>query len=122
MGIAYDDNNDTKIIGATDSTEIGNVGDQLKSDDVARTDAVYGVLSVGTSPVELKVGASALSNRKYVVIRPQDNNVYMGFDSSVTSSNGIRLFKNEFMMLPIGTSVYLVASSGSRDVSIGELS
>ena len=120
--VSYDDNNDTTITGGTDSTTIGNVGNQLRADDAARTSAVYSELTVGTSPVELKVGASALTNRKYVVIRPKDADIYLGYSNAVTTTTGMKLFKDEFLMLPIGVAVWLVASGSGKKISIGELS
>jgi hypothetical protein len=122
MGITFDDNNDTNITGGTDGTTVGNDSNKLLVDDVARVSAIYSELTVGTSAVELKVGASRLANRKYVMIRPKDTGLYLGYDSSVTTTTGMALFKDEFLMLPIGVAVWLIASGSGKKTSIGELS
>lgn len=80
-------------------------------------------LTVGTSSVEGKVGSARLVNRKYVVVEALDTNVYMGFSSAVTSSNGIPIFKNQILILPIGdnTQIWFIADVSSKHVRFGEL-
>lgn len=91
--------------------------------DHANDSAVYGNIVVGTTAVELKVGGSPLSNRKVVTMQPQDNKIYWGYDSSVTTSTGTQVFKDQFMPLPVGPdiSVYLIADGAGKSVRIGEL-
>lgn len=110
------------VVGNTDGTRIGNILDQLKSDDTARVSGVYSELTVNTSAVEAKVGGSKLSNRKYLSLRPKDNGIYYGFDNSVTTTTGTVLFKDELMILPYGISVWLIASGSGKKISIGEAS
>lgn len=84
---------------------------------------VYGSLTVSTSAVEAKVGASAASERKLLGIQPLTGPVYLGFDSSVTTSNGIKIFKNQHFILELSdmASAYLI-SSNSVNVRIFEAS
>lgn len=84
---------------------------------------VSGSLNVTTSAVELKVNASALEDRKVVTIQPLDGDVYFGYDSSVTSSTGTKVFKGQYFPLEAGDqlTVYLVADSGTVDVRITEV-
>ena len=91
--------------------------------DHANSEGVYGTITVGTTPVLLKVGASVLNKRKMITIQPNDNAVYFGYDSSVTTSTGTRVFKDQFMPLAIGPdiTVYLVANDAGKVVRIGEL-
>lgn len=104
MGIHYDDNDDVK----------------LKSLDGP---VAYGSISVSTSAVEAKVGASALAGRAILIIQPKANNIYLGYDNSVTTSNGIQLFKNQTIIVEFtdDVSVYLIAQSGTNDVRIQEI-
>lgn len=83
---------------------------------------VYSSQSVTTSAAELKVGASPLGERKVVSIQPIDGEVYYGFDGSVTSSNGTKIFKGEKFFLECGSKlpIYLVAASGTVDTRIAE--
>ena len=99
------------------------IGYDPNREDVLEVGAVYKSLTVSTSAVELKVGASALATRQAVTLLPIDRDIYWGYDSSVTTANGTKLFKGQFLMIPIGptVTVYLI-STGSTDVRIGELS
>ena len=85
---------------------------------------VYGTINVTTTPVELKVGASALDERKMMIIQSMGNRIYIGYNASVTSANGIELSKRQIIFLEAGPAitVYAVASAGSIDVRIQELS
>ena len=80
-------------------------------------------ISVGTSAVELKVGASAIDERKVLIIQPLGNRIYVGFDSGVTSSNGIEISKRQVIFLEAGpkVTIYAIANSGTIDVRIAEL-
>ena len=91
--------------------------------DHANEEAVYGTLTVGTTAVEVKVGASPLDRRKLVTIQPMDNAVYWGYDSSVTTSTGTRVFKDQYLPLQVGPdiTVFLIANAAGKDVRIGEL-
>lgn len=126
MPIGYDGsdlitgNDDTSLKGAS-GTPIGSVSDQLKMNDIPSVSGVYSELTVGTSAVEVKVGGAMLANRKYVILRPKDNTMYLGFNSSVTSTSGIKILKDEFFMLPIGVPVWLIADGAGKKCSIGEL-
>lgn len=95
----------------------------LHSIDVLNSQGVYGTLTVGTTAVELKVGASPISDRQAVTMQAMDNAIYWGYNSSVTTSTGTRIFKDQFIMLPIGpdVSVYLIANGAGKNVRIGEL-
>jgi len=97
--------------------------DQSAIADVLNGGGVNGALTVGTSSVEAKVGGSALSGRKTIMIQPLDNTVYLGFSSGVTSSNGIRLSSGQIVILPVGdqTAVWLIGSAAGRNVRIAEV-
>lgn len=92
--------------------------------DVLNSEGLYSTITVGTTPIELKVGSTALSKRQAITIQPDDNEIYWGYSNSVSTSNGTRIFKNQFIMLPIGEDikVWLVANSSGKIVRIGELS
>lgn len=84
--------------------------------------AVNGALSVSTTPVELKVNASVLNRRQIITIQPLDGDVYYGFDNTVTSSNGIKIFQGQIYSRECGDSleIWLVSASGTVDVRITE--
>jgi hypothetical protein len=86
--------------------------------------ATYANLSVSTTAVEVKASTSVLSERKIVTIQPLDGEVYFGYDSSVTSSNGTKIFKGQVYPLEAGEllNVFIVADSGTVDVRITEVS
>lgn len=125
MPIATDNGNSDYILGDDGSENgvlIGATGKQLQTDDVARVSGLYTELTVGTTPVEVKVGGTALANRKYVTLRPKDNSIYWGYNNSVTTTTGTRIFKDELIILPVGVPVWVIADAAGRKISIGELS
>jgi hypothetical protein len=91
--------------------------------DTLDGEAVYGQLTVGTTPVELKVGASVLAGRSLVHMRAKDNSIYWGYSNTVTTTTGTRIFKDEFIPLAVGPNVqvWLVANGANKKISIGEL-
>ncbi len=96
---------------------------QYRNLDRVDSSAVYGTVSVSTSATELKVGGSALTGRDYIIIQPKANSIYVGFNNSVTISNGIQLFKDQTLTLEVGDNiqVWAISPSGTIDVRIAEL-
>lgn len=97
--------------------------DQVASADVLNTSAAYGALTVSTSPVEARVGSSRLANRKSLIIFNNSTvTLYWGFDTGVNANNGMPLLANSYVTISVGQDipVYLIASSGSRNVRIVE--
>jgi hypothetical protein len=84
---------------------------------------VYANKSVTTTPVEVKVGTNKLEDRKVVTIQPLDGVVYFGYDSSVTSSTGTKIFKNQIYPLEAtdALDVYIVTASGTVNCRITEV-
>lgn len=75
----------------------------------------YGTKTVGTS-AGLLVGAAA-TRSSLLIQNKSSNEVYIGFDSSVTASNGFHLTADDSVRLSdyIG-DVYAIASAASSDV------
>jgi len=76
------------------------------------------VLSLTTTPVELKFGANPLEDRVYIEMQALTKKVKWGYNTSCNFD----LFKNQFFSLPAGTNctVYLKASSGTAQVTVAE--
>lgn len=82
--------------------------------------------SYGASSVVSTAGGTAiianLTQRRSVLIKNMGSAiVYIGFDSSVTSSNGFPLDPRDTMeiagtIVTRGTSIYGIAASGTQDV------
>lgn len=94
--------------------------------DVINDGYVSAIISVGTSQVEAKVGASILSNRQELMIYNDSSSVIYIGPSGVTTSGankGIPLQKKSWINLPMGDyiSVYMIAGSASNDVIVQEL-
>jgi len=82
---------------------------------------VSGAITVGTSAVEAKVGASRLANRKMLTIQPTNGPVWIGVGTSITSSTGTQIFTNQVLTLSVGdVPVYIVSAAAGRDVRITE--
>lgn len=96
----------------------------LSVSDVINTTGVYGTLTVGTSAIQLKVGASNLANRKLVTIDNTSNaTIYWAYDSSVsTTAFAGRIFKDQQASWAIGPNVdiYLIAGSAGNSVHVSE--
>lgn len=113
-----------KITDGTDNANITTNGD-LNVNDGIRSGGIYGNLSVPTAntAVEVKVSGSRLTNRKLVTIIPIDADMYWGYNSSVTTSNGTPIFKNQFIsfnVLDDATQIWLVCSLNSKNARITE--
>ena len=110
----------------TGSVPVVIASDQSEIDvsDILDGAATYANIVVGTTAVELKVGGSALANRKMITIQVRDNQVFWGYDNSVTTGTGTRAFRNQTITLPVGPnrSVWLIGDAAGRNVRIGELS
>lgn len=80
-------------------------------------------LTVGTTAVEGKVGSSPLTGRKYVIFQAKDNGLFYGLTNSVTTSNGIEIFKDQILMVPLGenTSIYFIATGAGKAVRFQEI-
>jgi hypothetical protein len=80
-------------------------------------------LSVGSTALEAKVGASKEESRLGVLIQPLNGDVYFGYDSGVTTSSGFVVRQNNIYFVAASgrfLDVYLVASS-TVDVRIAEI-
>jgi len=93
--------------------------------DVNNSDYVAGALSVTTSAVEAKVGASRLSKREMVRIYNNDSSIIIYFGpSGVTTSSGEPIKPGEAVSVPAGDAigVFLIAASGTVNTRIQEMS
>jgi hypothetical protein len=96
---------------------------EVRSVDTANNGGVDSVLTISSgATVELKVGGSARTDRKYVQIQALGTDVKWGYTISTQSFDA---FKSQFFILPIGdgTTVYIKNNGGSDvDVAIAEIS
>lgn len=88
------------------------------------TDAyVIGVVSVSTTQVEAKAGASRLANREVLrIFNNSTQTIYFG-PAGVTSATGEPIVKNQWVNIPIGDiAVFLITAAGTAaDVRIQEI-
>lgn len=117
-----------KIAGSSDGSETNYINssdnNELYNADIFNNGGSFGAITVGTSATEVKVGASPLADRKIVVIYHNGSNqLYYGLSNSVTTSNGIRIFKNQIVMITAGenTSIWLISDQSGQDVRIMEM-
>lgn len=96
------------------STTLGD----LTVADVPNQTGLNAILNLTTTAIEGKVGANALTNRKYIEMQGLTTNVKWGYDSSCPFD----LFKNQFFSLPMGENckIYFKASTGTAEVAFGE--
>ncbi len=96
----------------------------LQTADLLRGPGVQGNLTVGTSAVELKVGASKLVDRKTCGLDNDSNStLYWGYTNAVTTTTGRRIFKNQTDAewdTSEGAEVWLIAGSAGNTIRINE--
>jgi len=97
-------------------SEVNTLG-ELATNDTPQQ-GLSGVLNLTTTAQELKVGASALVNRKTIEMQALDKNVTWGYNTNCEFD----LFKNQFFALPAGENctLYLKASTGTAAVAVSE--
>ncbi len=80
-------------------------------------------ITVGTSVVEAKIGASALEERKVLIIQPLGGDIYWSYNSGVTTATGHLLYDGTLVYIQTGPDlpVYLIAASNTN-VRISEVS
>jgi hypothetical protein len=89
--------------------------------DVLSDNYVGGAISVTTSQIEAKVGASRLAGREYLMIHNNGTQTIFFGPSGVTTSNGIPILKNQSAGFPAGDlGVFVVSASGMQDVRVQE--
>jgi hypothetical protein len=97
--------------------------DQTATSDILYVEGVEGSLTVGTTPVEVRVGSSALEGRKIVTLFNNSNStIFWGFTSGVTISTGTPIVKNQFVTWDVSqnVSIYVVAGSAGNNTRITE--
>jgi hypothetical protein len=85
--------------------------------------ALYGNISVTTTPVEVKVGGSRFSDRAAITIQPIDGNIYIGYDNAVSTTTGTLIYKGQVFILECGPlfEVWIRSATGTVDTRIAEL-
>ncbi len=110
------DESETNFMGVSDNQD-------AYTSDKANTSAVYSELTVGTTAVEVKVGATNLANRKMLHITPKTTHIYWGYDNSVTTVTGTKLFKYTTAKFKYGPSIsiWVIAATAGNKANIGEV-
>lgn len=84
----------------------------------AATSGSLSAISVTTTATLL---ASAVTNRKYIALRPNAA-IYIGFASSVTTSNGFPIYQDEvWEEIWWKGTIYAITATGSASVRIYDL-
>lgn len=94
---------------------IASLNSQLETADIVNSSISSGSITVGTTSVAARVGASNLTNRKQLMISPVTYTIYMGATSGVTTATGIPIYPGQVVAFAYGASVtpYLIAATSS---------
>lgn len=106
---------ETNFVNSTSAGELFTI-------DMLQGNPVCGAITVGTSLVEAKVGASRATGRKAITIfHNGSGSLYYGC-STMTTSAGTPIFKNTSVTIPCGPNspVYLISNLAGQDVRIIE--
>jgi len=95
-------------------------GDAFVRDSI-NTSSLNAAISVTTSAIEAKVGATRLTSRKLLSITPTNGTVYWGSTSAVTIASGTPIFKNQCVTMAFtdNVAVWLIGVA-TTDVRIVE--
>ena len=91
--------------------------------DVINSAYVSTTLVIGTTEVELKVGASPLSERQEILLFNESTVTLFFGPTGVTTSTGIPIDSQETVNLPMGEaiSVFIIAGTAGNTIRIQEL-
>lgn len=118
-----------KITGANTSGTESNYAKVSANQDLGIADSIdsglsiNGVMTVGTTPVEAKVGGTTLENRKLLIVNNSSaNTIYWGFTNTVTTVNGMPLLKGQEINWSIGSvqKIYLIAATAGNIIRSAE--
>ncbi len=95
-------------------------------DDILDGGGDQATLTIGTTAVLGAVnGTSNRTDRKYVIFQSQDKDIFYGFnESTLSTSNGIKIFKDQIIMIPLGenTDIYFIATGAGKELRFTEVS
>ena len=99
-------------------------GEEISTSDILDGGGEQDVLTIGTSASLGAIGGTNRVNRKYVIFQAHDRDIYYGFDNTVTTSTGVKLFKDQVIMIPVGenTDIYFIATAAGKELRIQEVS
>jgi hypothetical protein len=101
---------------------IGYNPDRLDTSDVSYTNTK---ITVTTTAVEAKVGATRNPSRQLMILYNKGNGVVYYGPTGVTASGpneGLQLAANQEVSIPIGdVAIFLIRANGSSDVIVQEL-
>lgn len=116
-----------KIIGSTstgvETTPVkSRPNGDLAVSDLLTVGGTQANLVVGTTAVEVKVGANKLTNRKLVTVLPVDSVLYFGWSIGVTTSTGTPIQKNQLAQFAIDdtATLYLISATAAKNARITE--
>jgi len=90
--------------------------DRAEFDDVLEDGHLEDTFTIGTSPVEIKVGASIMDGRELVIVHNDSDDPVFHGSATVTVATGIPILSGVTMAIPAGRAVYLVAGSAGNVV------
>jgi hypothetical protein len=127
MGAIYNSTPPTVTNGQQVAIQVDSSGRLLTTSNISEAmngGGVNGALTVNTTVVEAKVGASSLTGRALLsIFHNGPGNLYWGMSNAVTTANGTRIFKNTSISIPVGANshVWLISDTTGQDVRIVEI-
>lgn len=96
----------------------------IKVQDIVNTSAIYGSISVSSTPIELKVGSTVLANRSLITLDNTTSSIiYWGYSNSVSSTHFAgRIFKDQQATWAVGDqiTIFLVTASATGTAHCSE--
>ena len=104
-------------------TILTDTNGQVEVGDLANVSMTYTNKSVSTTAVLMNVSGTNLAVRKLLVLQPTNGTIYIGSNSSVTTTTGMPVYSTQTITFAVGPNVSIYAiAAGATNVCIIEAS
>lgn len=111
------------MAGFNDSNATYGADTEAVSDILNTGTGVQGILTVGTTAIEVKVNAAKLASRKSVTLFNNSAvTIYWGYTNAVTTATGTPIFKNQQVNWDVGDiqTIFVIAGTASNNTRVTE--
>ena len=120
LDVAVWNTTNTKITDGTNTAKV-DANLDLRTADVLDAGGVDAVVALTTTAVELKVGASIRTNRKFLMLQGLSANIVWGLSNTTQS---FKIANNQYVMVPFapGSTIWAKVTTGTGSIAVGEVS
>lgn len=82
---------------------------QVMMEDIANVSVTYAAVSVSTTAVLMSVSGTNMVNRKLLTLQPTNGIIYIGSNSSVTTTTGTPIYSTQTLSFAVGPAITVYA-------------